>query len=327
MKIEQDKEQFTPLLLQISALLTKAREAQDPAQLLYEKNFRAPLFQLEALSRIYSSTGPKKKRFTKLKIKFKRLEDLLGQIDYFDAFAKQFSGNARIPETVLAYFQSNKEKSMQELNKVLKDKGWLDGSQVSKIGTRITKVDWKPKAEHHARLLDLYQTETGRIKNFADGEQVSFNDIEAGIHEFRRKLRWLSIYAQALRGCIKLVAVEKERTFLKNYVTDEVAGSPYNKLPPPENERFYPLALSKYDFYALSWMIEKLGILKDQGLAILALSKAIKETDKIKDDREVIIRADQYLGDQAIALDNVLADANKIKDQFFKDRVLENLVI
>lgn len=326
-KSEQDKDQFTPLLAQISALLNEAENVQDPALLLFQRNARAPLFQLEGLARIYSSTGPKKKRFNKLKTKFKQLEDLLGQIDYFDALGKQFSGNTNIPEDTRAYFDVNKEKCIRNLNSLLTKKGWLDGSQIGKINDRLKKVNWKPKAEHHNSLLNFYRMEIQRIKDFAAGEKVSFSDIESGIHEFRRKLRWLSIYAQALHGCIKLVAIEEEKKLLKSYITYAVANSPYNKLPLAERERFHPLALSKYNFYALSWMIERLGILKDEGLAVLALSKAIKETDKIKDDAKVILRANKYIGGQPASIDNVLDEANRIKEQFFKDGILDNLVI
>ncbi|RCH56876.1 hypothetical protein DJ568_03200 [Mucilaginibacter hurinus] len=326
-KLGQDTDQFAPLLAQIAALLDEAGDVPDPALLLFQRNARASLFQLEALARIYSSTGPKKKRFGKLKKKFKQLEDLLGQIDYFDALGKQFSGNTNIPEDTQAYFNVNKEKCARKLNKLLRNNGWLDGSQIEKINDRLDKVIWKSKAEQHARLLSFYRTEIQRIKEFAAGEKVSFSDIESGIHEFRRKLRWLSIYAQALYGCTKLVAIEQEKKLLKSYITDDVANSPYNKLPVAESERFHPLALSKYNFYALSWMIERLGILKDEGLAVLALSKAIKKTEKIKDDAEVILRADQYLGGQAVSIEKVLDEANKIKDQFFKDAVLDKLVV
>ena len=46
------------------------------------------LFMLEGLAKLYAEIHNKKK-FTKLKVHFKLVEDALGAIDYYDAFANE----------------------------------------------------------------------------------------------------------------------------------------------------------------------------------------------------------------------------------------------
>jgi len=324
--MNQNNIQFDIHLNKISTFLEEAKTTEDPAVYLFQNDFRAPLFQLEALARIYSSTGPDKKKFDKMREKFKLLEDILGSIDYFDAYGKLFFNNEKIPEDVKSYFSHKEQQAVSKLNKLLKSEGWLNGKQLEKINHDLKKTGWKDKDKQHKRLLKFYRSEVEEIMDFAKDGKVAFTDVESGIHEFRRKLRWLSIYAQALQGCIMLVGVEQEELELENYLTDSVLCSPYNRLPPVEDKKLHPLLLSKYGFFALSWMIEQLGILKDRGLGLLALSEAIKETEGIKSEKDAILQAKKYLGNKAPSIDDVLKEANKITKQFFSDRILKNLL-
>ncbi|AZA84118.1 hypothetical protein ACR78Z_04040 [Sphingobacterium thalpophilum] len=323
--MKQNNIQFNLHLQKISTLLKEAQKEENPGRYLFQNDLRTPLFQVEALARIYRVTGPKKKRFGKIGEKFKQLEDMLGSIDYFEAISKEYSDNKKIPEDVRSYFSGQEEKVLRKFNKLLKTKNWLDGKQLKKISRDLEKINWKGKDEQHSRLVKFYRSEIEKIMDFAKNGKQAFKDVESGIHEFRRKLRWLSIYAQALQGCIELVDIEQERLDLENYLTDSVLSSPYNKLPLVEDKKMHPLALSKFCFYAISWMIEQLGILKDQGLGLLALAEAVKETEGIKIDK-AIIRASEYLDKNEPSIADILSEANGITKQFFKDKILINLL-
>ncbi len=323
--MKQSNIQFNLHMQKVSTLLKAAQKDQNPAFYLFQNGLRAPLFQLEALARIYTSTGPDKKKFRKIQEKFKALEDVLGSIDYFNAFGKEFSKDKRIPENVKFYFFDKEAETISKLNKLLNSKGWLNGKQLKRINSSLEKTDWKSKGEQHKRLLKFYRAEIEEIMNFAKKGKVTFTDVESGIHEFRRKLRWLSIYAQALQGCIKLVDIEQERLDLKSYLTDSVLNSSYNTLPPVEDKIMHPLVLSKYGFFALSWIIEQLGMLKDRGLGLLALAEAVKETEGAKNSKGVV-QAKKYLGNKAPSLDAVIDEANSITKQFFKDKILKTLL-
>lgn len=96
---------FEYFLNQLQQLLTRAGKQKNPALWLYRNNARTPLFMLEGLAKLYSGLHNKKK-FSKIKEQFKLLEDALGSIDYYDAFAKQFAGNKKIPVSITSYLQA-----------------------------------------------------------------------------------------------------------------------------------------------------------------------------------------------------------------------------
>src|SRR5882757_1485380 len=89
-------------LTQVETLLAKAAVQKNPALWLYKNNLRTPFFMLEALAKLYAGIHNKKK-FTKLNEQFKLIEDTLGAIDYYDAFANEFKANKKIPADVTGY--------------------------------------------------------------------------------------------------------------------------------------------------------------------------------------------------------------------------------
>src|SRR2546421_706365 len=112
---------------QLQPLLNKSSKQKNPALWLYINKVRTPLFMLEGLSKIYSSFHNKNK-FIKLKEHFKSLEDALGAIDYYDAFAKEFSQNNNIPASVTEYIQAQTREKIQSLNEILGENKWISES-------------------------------------------------------------------------------------------------------------------------------------------------------------------------------------------------------
>jgi hypothetical protein len=95
---------FDFYLNQLENLLIEASAQADAGLWLYGNNVRTTLFMLEGLSKIYSGLHDKT-IFSKINANFKLLEDLLGAVDYYDAFAKEFSANKKIPASITKYCQ------------------------------------------------------------------------------------------------------------------------------------------------------------------------------------------------------------------------------
>lgn len=319
------KIQFKVLLDQISVLLADATHHENPARYLFSHDLRTPLFYLEGLARIYAGTGPHKEEFKNLQEKFKLLEDMLGRIDYYEELNKQLAQQTSLPENIKSHFLIPAKNAISDLNEVLTHFNWLNGEQIQEIQDELEEVPWKSPQKEHDRLQKFYVKQIEKITAFAQHGDVSFTDMELGVHELRRKLRWLSIYAHALQGAIQLVEIDKERKPLEKYLTEPVLQSRFNKLP-PATEGTVPLLLSQYNFYALSWMIGRLGELKDQGLTLLSLAQAMSETYHISDE-EALQQAKEALGEKTADLATLLAEANKITRQFFKDDILKDLLI
>ena len=317
---------FNKWLDQLDTLLTKAASQKNPALWLYQNNARTPLFMLEGLAKLYAGIHNKKK-FSKLKAQFKLLEDVLGSIDYYDSFAKEFSKNKKIPAAITGYLQAQTREKIQSLNEALKEHGWI-GSEEKRTDTirkKLKKADWKSSKAEIKGMLDFYKTSITEIVAFTGKTNFHFENVEADVHELRRKLRWLSIYPQALQGCVQLSKQKTSNKTLTKYLTKEIINSPFNKMPDAGDNKHF-LLLEQTHFYALSWMIAELGKLKDTGLRVIAIKEALQQVS-VTDHVQALKKAYTYTGSLQPQIKNLLLKADQICKAYFKEKQLQKLVI
>lgn len=320
-------ETFNPFLFysnQLQALLVKASSQANPALWLYQNNARTPLFMLEALTRLHDKAFDEK-LFAKWNARFKKLEDELGALDYFMVYEKEFKNNKQVSVKVLKYFNASSAMVLDGLNKRLKTKDWFNG-KLLRFNVKISKYAFICDDDYAKEITFTLSEELNQIKEFALKLNYSFSQMEEEVHEMRRKLRWISIYAQAFNGLIQLKTSSKKQAYGINYLTKEVLASPYNKLPTkPKNATI--IELDKNSFLALSWIINEFGNLKDKGLAIEALTNAIENTEQLsaEDSRKKALKILQ-LKDNTEA--TILKDSSNTLYQFLvKDKVLDALIV
>ena len=324
--MKKGQARFDLFLAQLQTLLDKAAKQKNPALWLYQNNARTPLFMLEGLAKLYAGIHNKKK-FIKIKAHFKLLEDAIGQIDYYDAFAKEFAGNKKIPATVVSYLQAQSREKIQSLNEILTEKDWIGAgkSRMEKIRKKLKKADWLDEPKDVEGIRDFYFSSINGILEFSNQKNFHFENVEKDVHELRRMLRWLSIYPQALKGCIQLSQAKKSPAYLSKYLTKAITGSPYNVMPDAGDLRYF-LLLDKTRFYALSWMISELGNLKDSGLRLEVIKEALIQSGST-DEKAALIKARSFLGNRQLTEQQVLDQAEAILKTFCKEQNLESLVI
>ena len=317
---------FNYFLDQLQVFLTKSSKQKNPALWLYQNNARTPLFMLEALTKMYAGIHDKKK-FSKLKEHFKLLEDDLGAIDYYDSFAKQFTADKTIPATVTGYLQAQTREKIQSLNEVLKEEAWLsdDNKRMNKIKKKLDKMDWLKEKDEVKKIAEFYDNAIADITAFAGKSNFHFKNVEADVHELRRKLRWLSIYPQALRGTIQLSKGKTQPKYLTKYLTKDILSSPYNVLPDAGDNGCF-LLLEKNYFYALSWIINALGKLKDSGLRVIAIKEALQQTATISDGA-AFKKAYAIAGSNQPHINQLLTNADAVCKTYFQEKNLQKLVI
>ncbi len=179
-------------------------------------------------------------------------------------------------------------------------------------------------ADEIESISGYYKSEINKINDFVNKTKFHFADIENDVHELRRKIRWLSIYPQALQGVFQFDDKIITAPHLNKYLIPEIINSPFNQLPESANNK-NKILLNKNYFLALSWMISELGKLKDQGLNLSGLIEAMKETDSIKDD-EAMSKAHALLGKSQKTMPEILEQAESISKTFFKENNLEFLL-
>lgn len=321
------EKQFNPFLfysMQLQALFVKAAEQKNPALWLYENNARTPLFMLEALMRMHDNAFDEA-FLTKWHMRFKKLEDEFGLLDYYIVFEKEFKLNKKITKPILENFTQNVGIVSGRLNSRLNDKDWLSGKLLN-FNVKLSQYTLFYDEEHITELRYVIEKEIEKIKEVALKLNYSFTEIELEVHDMRRKLRWISIYAQALNGLIQMKLTSKKIKYTTNYLTKDIVKSPYNKLPTkPKNT-----AIMEYDsdsFFALSWVIKELGTLKDNGLRIEALSDAIQKVEKI-DEQHATEKTIGLLGVKKDTTQVILKQASDMIYNFIvKDKILDTILI
>jgi hypothetical protein len=277
---------FALYLGKLIPVLTTASQSSTPALSIYQANARQILFYLEGLARMYRNIH-NRKRFERIRLVFKLLEDQLGKIDYYDSFVKELSVQQNFPPVLLENLRQHYSNEVSILDSLLKEKGWLgpDFTTIKTMQEELKTADWKSAAQDRKEAGQVMIEQIEYVETGYETGKLNFKTIENGVHEFRRQIRWISIYAQAVDGLIQLKQVDIPNPKLQVYLTKEIIENPFNKMPEAK-ERVEPIWIEAPGFYALSWMIEESGKLKDEGLRILCIEATLRET-KFVAEKEV----------------------------------------
>lgn len=280
------KQKFLPLQyysLQILELLQQSISHTNPAEFLYKKKTRKPLFMAESLTRLLVRLFNDKEMVSGLK-KIKRLEDSLGRIEDFDDLYLLFSKNKKIKKEHWEYFLIKREKEIQKLNEKLIAKDFYQGIFNELSHKMQINFNYRPLI---IKLQEEIGSELKRCFSFYLKYPDKFTDMGSQVHEMRRKLRWVSIHSQSLNGIIVLHPVKTRYEWEKTFIMREELSSPYNKLPVKKDLEHY-IHFNKKAFMALSYVIRALGYIKDKGLHMEEFGKALRKSSDISKIRSKI---------------------------------------
>jgi len=309
---------------QLQALLTKASSQKNPALWLYKNDVRTVLFMLEALTRLHDKAFDER-LFSKWNKRFKKLEDLFGEIDQFIALESELKLNKKVRNETLKFFAVNATNLIEKCNQRLRNKDWFD-NKLGSFDYKLSEFNVDYNDEYIHELKQAMHHEIDDIINLCSKSNFKFTKIEEEVHEMRRKLRWLSIYAQALNGLIQLKTSSNKGKFQINYFTKDVLNSPYNRLP----ARHKNTSIIEFDsdsFFALSWMIKELGTLKDEGLKVQKLADAMFIVDEVTREQSLVKAINVFKLD-VNTQGNILTKSSKLLETFvMKDKILEKLII
>ncbi len=316
---------FEFYLIQLDELLIAASKTDNAALYLYKNDCRTKVFMLEGLAKLYAGMHNEKK-FLKIKASFKQLEDVLGAIDYYDAFSNQFKKSKKITPEIKKWIANKSVEKQAELNAILLNAKWInhDPLRTSKIRKKLNKITWLSPQEEIKAIKKFYEKSIEDIVKFHTEVSNPFTELETQIHELRRKLRWLSIYPQALQGAVQLVDSKIVDKNVKKYLTPEIVKSPFNVMPKSGANKVYVVLQKKY-FLALSSMIQSLGIIKDSGLKIIILQEAISATKEIT-DATALKNALLMSSNKPDTLNKIMATATDLCNVYFEEGNLVKLL-
>ena len=319
-----------PLQIYCKQLLqqfTQSKNTKNPALFLYANNARTPLFMAESITRILTSLNANT-LYEKWHKVFKKLEDSFGEIDVYDAALKQFSKNKLVKIEQLNYFTKKRDKLILKLNEKLVEKDFYF--------TVFSQINNSKELNFNHKIIITQikkhiQKELQNTLEFFNQFPKEFDNMELQVHELRRKLRWVSIYAQSLQGIIVLKNerhTERSRsakyTWEKQFITPTEKTSPFNKLPVAKKLTDY-IYFNQKAFYALSNIINNLGKIKDKGLSLELLQKSFRKTMPLTKENSAMLAAKQIQLNHTE--DELLKEAHQLLELFYKKYSIHQLLI
>jgi len=235
---------------------------------LYLNDARTPLFQLQALARIELEIGKDKETAKNWLVEFKSLEDAFGKYDFWYTLLQK-NHEWGSPNEILTVIEQQTQRHLGLLETIIHRYGWitqndLDKKPLDRFSKDFKKYKWVRESKESKKLLKFFRDEASTLHEKIVSGDIDLNLIEDGIHELRRKLRWLGIYSSSLLGKVQH-SNANEISHLDHYITEENKLFKFNILPlPPDNVE--TIHFLRGGFYALSLLIDGLGKIKDPGL-------------------------------------------------------------
>ncbi|MBI3541810.1 MAG: hypothetical protein HY075_00850 [Deltaproteobacteria bacterium] len=248
-------------------------EALDPLiDAIVEKDARGLLFKLEGLLRIYD--GIYGGALKKLRVDVKRAEDLVGwyseKLEYLD-----YARKIEAPGPVVEAMGKVRDASKGEL---------YDGmpefpETLDRLQAELGKVDWERQRDDRVSVMRELARELKKYERL----DYDMTDLQGGIHELRRNLRWILIYIQALDGLMVLekgVGRINEYSYLEGH---PIAKSKFSKVEPNPRVK-KPVQVPVEYFLALSKLVQEIGVIKSSAENVEAVAggyfEAARESGK-----------------------------------------------
>lgn len=283
-------------LMSLALTLSVSASAEPPQPARFEKSFavlreifkkptrdkiidalvasaRGPLFSIEGLARIYESKYPE--TMTSLRKQSKAFEDRLGRhIDMVEhiKYARDIGADAATIRYLQKLVREDRKESpdypeIDEDKMTLVDfllyNDWIEAEEprLAKWEKKVAQTDWDGPRKDRAYILDRLIEVTQELRK----EEWNMGEIQDGMHDFRRRVRWLSIYVQSLRDLLVLDYPDLPK--FDGILTEPIASSKYATLPAEEKLAF-PILLPHALYLELTKAIEELGYAKDTAEAM-----------------------------------------------------------
>jgi hypothetical protein len=314
------RRRFTSHLLKVETLLNEAQGlAADgiPGEIIFKGGLRTPMFMLEALGRVYRHQDLDNDLFERIRTESKIIEDALGLVDYWAAI----SSKAVTWSLPAGAQQLAKARYLEACGRVwawVESQNWITSRyhpDIELLGDRLNRklknVDWLTPKRESKTLRKWLVNELHDIHEHM--EELDLQDIEHGLHEARREVRWISIYFTAVAGGFVLDTAAPPPENWTQYLTQEIVSNPYNQLPAPENDD-EPLKVPAPLLYALSYLIDELGKIKDKAMWTETAGHLLHLTGE-KANLQELLQSDYLEAETATSRGSELLQQVLIEDQ------------
>jgi hypothetical protein len=276
---------------------------------LFKSDFRGKLFAVEGILRFHIKSPENKlsknenTALEKILLETKQIEDFLGSYSLLfelEEYASQHLSLELHKKFTTDIVKEQKTKHSQLI-------AFLKQYQIQakKHHTQLKKINWPKKEKKflkktlNSELKRLDKKVSKDLKKLILTEKYGYEELEEGLHEFRRAIRWISIYIQGYKPFFKLSKLPKNMKQHELNIIKEYKNSPFAILSEGEDL----IEIDALQYYKLSYYINFIGKIKNQGEMNYYLAKR------------------GYKIDNAVHIEPLAHEAYKkfVKEQVFND--------
>jgi hypothetical protein len=249
--------------------------------LILSDDGRVVFFRLQSLSRLFDDRGSA--FFGEFRAVFKSGEDAIGAVDLAKNLKKtaETLGDAEL----VAFFAKQESDARVELTQTLETLGLLRSHRVAiakwKQALSADRSVWGSGPEDKVYLISSMMEYAKDLQKKSEKLKFDHDDIEQGLHELRRRIRWVTISIQALDGLVAYseaapMAPKVSEWFAEILkINPDVLNSKYVKLSEPRVPN--PILVPRKEFALLSQIVTSIGTKKDNAEAQLYVRLALEK--------------------------------------------------
>lgn len=270
-------------LERIQTHLNKIKDLNDEQKIKYvlSSDTRIVFFRLQSLSRIYEKSYDLP-FFTEKKDFFKKFEDLIGKVDLYNGLVS-ISKKLKQPR-LIKHFEDKKTEASKNLVDGLAAEGFIKdpNSKIDSLYQELAEFkDWKD-ADKDLRLhIKRLAKETRKLLEDVKTRTFTQDDIELGLHELRRKLRWPLIHIQTLNRLTAYNQSAKLPSPVDEYfqsmlaLNSKILKSGFLRMATPDIE--HPAQIPLIPHSMLTEIVSAIGVQKDKAEADIFIFEAMHE--------------------------------------------------
>jgi hypothetical protein len=263
----------------IDGILRSESDPEKLVDLVMAKDLRRQVFLLEGVAKLYTDIHGKKAE--QVYVGAKALEDTIGQYSMTKSNLATAEKVGADPAAI-ALLRKDMESARGALKQVLVD-DWMPDAKGRIPALRDVVEDWgEAKWGSYEKDVDKVKAELSRRLGKLESTPFDMDNLEDGIHELRRQLRWFPIYAESLNGLFQLDETRNPVPAYAPLLQADIAKSKYVQLPDAGREKD-PITIPKAVYCALMQLTLDLGALKDSGEPIHFLRDAYVRAGVAKD--------------------------------------------
>ncbi|MBL7545217.1 MAG: hypothetical protein JNL11_15470 [Bdellovibrionaceae bacterium] len=312
---------FDAGIAQIKSHLLKAHKMSPEKKLSYymSSDMRVTFFRLQSLSRIYEKAYDLP-FFADKRAFFKKYEDLLGKVDLYDGLLKQVKPMQE--SGLIQYFETIRQEKVDLLFTALKEDGLLSDPEkkMDEVYQELVKFKkWKePKKDLELHVKRLGK-ELSKLAENIKARTYTHDDIEMGLHELRRQIRWPLIHVQTLTRLTTYNKTGKLPPEVKKYFDEMMNENPKllesGFLKMRESEIDDPIQIPFVPHAMLTEIVSKIGAQKDRAEADIFIDEAMTKLNFSASDRQ---RVESKLHDETGAAQKI---DHKALSKFYQEKL------